>query len=130
MDLLLLPLLLIAVFYFLLIRPQQRQKRQMAEMQQSLAVGSTVMTSAGLIATVAAIDDEEGEVELEVSPGVTNRYVRRAIARVIDSPATGDDPDDAASLDDEDSDVSAELDDAESGADEKAQNSANDAESR
>lgn len=78
---LLLPVLLIAVFYFLLIRPQQRQRRQMAELQQSVAPGSKVLTSAGLLATVVAVEGDE--VVLEVAPGVHSRYVRRAIVNVI-----------------------------------------------
>ncbi len=78
---LLLPILLIAVFYFLLIRPQQKQRRQMAELQQSVEPGSKVMTSAGLIATVVAIEDDE--IVLEVAPGVHNRYVRRSIVNII-----------------------------------------------
>ncbi len=88
MEALLLPILLIAVFYFLLIRPQQKQRRQMAELQQSVQPGTKVMTTAGLLATVVEIDDDE--VVLETAPGVHNRYVRRAIANVIqpEEPAT------------------------------------------
>jgi preprotein translocase subunit YajC len=78
---LLLPILLIAVFYFLLIRPQQKQRRKMEELQQSVVPGSRVMTGAGLLATVVALDGDE--VVLEVAPGVTNRYVRRAIVNVV-----------------------------------------------
>lgn len=78
---LLLPILLIAVFYFLLIRPQQRQRKQMMELQQSVQPGTKVMTSAGLFATVVDVNDDE--VVLEVAPGVHSRYVRRAIANVI-----------------------------------------------
>ncbi|WP_205629040.1 preprotein translocase subunit YajC [Jiangella muralis] len=81
MEALLLPILLIAVFYFLLIRPQQKQRRQMADLQQSVAPGTKVMTTAGLLATVVEVDDDE--VVLEVAPGVHSRYVRRAIANVV-----------------------------------------------
>ncbi|PZF84568.1 preprotein translocase subunit YajC [Jiangella anatolica] len=81
MEALLLPILLIAVFYFLLIRPQQKQRRQMTELQQSVQPGTKVMTTAGLLATVVEIDDDE--VVLEVAPGVHSRYVRRAIANVV-----------------------------------------------
>lgn len=81
---LLLPVLLIAVFYFLLIRPQQKQRRQMMELQQSITPGTRVMTGAGLLGTVVSIDDDE--VVLEVAPGVTNRYVRRAIVNVVPEP--------------------------------------------
>ncbi|WP_166350375.1 preprotein translocase subunit YajC [Phytoactinopolyspora limicola] len=113
MEALLLPILLIAVFYFLLIRPQQRQRRQMQHMQATLMVGSKVMTGAGLLGTVVSVDDDE--VEIEVAPGVTNRYVRRAIVNILESPdspemelaeATGEsqDPSDAAGLDTSDDD--------------------------
>jgi preprotein translocase subunit YajC len=86
MEALLLPLLLLAVFYLLLIRPQQRQRRQMADVQSSLTPGATVMTGAGLFGTVKSIEDDR--IELEVAPGVTNWYLRRAIVQVIpDQPA-------------------------------------------
>jgi preprotein translocase subunit YajC len=78
---LLLPILLIAVFYLLLIRPQQKQRRKMMELQQSLQPGAKVMTGAGLLATVVAIEGDE--VVLEVAPGVHNRYVRRAIVNIV-----------------------------------------------
>ncbi len=81
MEALLLPVLLIAVFYFLLIRPQQKQRRQVAELQQSVQPGTKVMTTAGLFATVVEVNDDE--VVLEVAPGVHSRYVRRAIANVV-----------------------------------------------
>ncbi|MGH8774088.1 MAG: preprotein translocase subunit YajC [Jiangellaceae bacterium] len=74
-------ILLVVVFYFLLIRPQQKQRREVAQVQQSVAPGARVMTGAGLIATVVSVEDDE--VVLEVAPGITNRYVRRAIMRVI-----------------------------------------------
>lgn len=89
---LLLPILLIAVFYFLLIRPQQKQRRQMAEMQQSISPGTRVMTGAGLLGTVVSIDDDKDEVVLEVAPGVTNTYVRRAIVNVVTPVADTSDP--------------------------------------
>lgn len=98
---LLFPVLLIAVFYFLLIRPQQRQRKQMAQMQQQLGPGSEVMTGAGLIGTVVAIDEEKDQVILEVAPGVTNTYVRRAIVNVLNSPSMPDEESvDAESADD------------------------------
>jgi preprotein translocase subunit YajC len=90
METLLLPLLLLVVLYFLLIRPQQKQRREIAQVQSTVSPGARVMTGAGLIATVVALEGDE--VVLEVAPGVTNRYVRRAIMRVIpdEEPMTSD----------------------------------------
>ena len=90
MEALLLPLLLLAVFYLLLIRPQQRQRKQMSELQSTLGPGSKVMTGAGLFGTVVSIQDER--VELEVAPGVTNWYLRRAVVQVFPDEPAGQGP--------------------------------------
>lgn len=72
---------LLALMYFMVIRPQSQRRKQMQRMQESLAVGSSVLTIGGLYGTVVAVDDES--VTLEVAPGVTNRYARGAIAKVL-----------------------------------------------
>ena len=72
---------LLALMYFMVIRPQSQRRKQMQRMQESVSVGSSVLTIGGLYGTVAAVDDES--VTLEVSPGVTNRYARGAIAKVL-----------------------------------------------
>ena len=55
----LLPLILIfVVFYFLLIRPQQKRVKQHKEMVAALKVGSSVVTSGGILAKVVKLNDE------------------------------------------------------------------------
>jgi preprotein translocase subunit YajC len=79
---------LLALMYFMVIRPQSRRRKQMQRMQEDVTVGTEVVTIGGLYGTIVALDDET--VTLEVAPGVTNRYARGAIARVTpadDSPA-------------------------------------------
>ena len=83
----LLIILIIGAMYFFLIRPQQRQRRQMAEMQNKVTVGTQVITIGGLYGTVVEADDET--VTLEVAPGITNKYVRGAISRVVEPKAAG-----------------------------------------
>jgi len=80
---------LVAFFWLVVLRPQRNRQRQTQQMQRELAVGAQVMTTAGLFATVVGMDDES--VTLEVAPGVYNRYVRAAVAKVIPPPeaATG-----------------------------------------
>ncbi|HEU0212452.1 MAG TPA: preprotein translocase subunit YajC [Jiangellaceae bacterium] len=82
MEQLLFPILIVVVFYFLLIRPQQKRSRQIAETQSTITPGARVMTNGGLIGTIVAIEGDE--VLIEVAPGVTNRYVRGAIMRILD----------------------------------------------
>ncbi|MGH3738138.1 MAG: preprotein translocase subunit YajC [Micromonosporaceae bacterium] len=79
--------LIIAAMYFFMIRPQQRQRRQTQEMQSKLGVGDQVITIGGLYGTVVEADDEA--VTLEVAPGVTNKYLRGAVSRVV-SPTEGE----------------------------------------
>ena len=74
--------LLVVAFYFLLIRPQKQRQRQQAEMVSALAPGAQVMTTAGIMGTVAVV--AEDELSLEISPGVFVRMVPAAVAKVIE----------------------------------------------
>ncbi|HSK56186.1 MAG TPA: preprotein translocase subunit YajC [Jiangellales bacterium] len=86
----LLPLVLIvAVFWLFIIRPQRNRARELSRVQGALVPGQRVMTGAGLYATVAAVEDDH--VVLEVAPGVLSRYARQAVVRVLDDPTAPDD---------------------------------------
>ncbi len=73
--------LLFGVMYFLMIRPQQKRRREAMQMQATLAPGDQIVTIGGLHATVVSIDDDV--VTVEIAPGVNARYARPAIARVV-----------------------------------------------
>jgi preprotein translocase subunit YajC len=75
--------LLFGVMYFMMIRPQQKRRRDAEQMQSAIGPGDEVVTIGGLYGTVATVDDET--VTLEVAPGVHNRYARPAVARVVNS---------------------------------------------
>jgi preprotein translocase subunit YajC len=79
--------LMVAVFYFLLIRPQQRRARQQRDLVQSLSVGDEVVTIGGMFGRIEAIDDES--VTLDVGSGTRIRFVKQAVARkYVEEPAT------------------------------------------
>jgi preprotein translocase subunit YajC len=81
----LIPFLLIAVVgYLLLVRPARARQRRALENRTAIGPGLEVTTTAGLIATVVAVDDDT--VTLEVAPGVYSRYVKAAIGRVNTPP--------------------------------------------
>ena len=81
---LLLIILVIGAFYFLIVRPaRNRQKEQQATVAQ-VAPGVRVMTTAGLFGTVTAVEDDQ--MDLEIAPGVTVRYVTAAVAKVLPEP--------------------------------------------
>jgi preprotein translocase subunit YajC len=74
-------ILLFVAMYYLMIRPQAKRRREAQEMQARIGPGDEVQTVGGMFATVVAVDDEA--ITLEPSPGVTIRYAKGAIARVI-----------------------------------------------
>jgi preprotein translocase subunit YajC len=73
--------LIMVVFYFLLIRPQQRKMKEHQELISKVARGDTVVTSGGLIGKVTKLTDEK-EVQVEVGENVKVRVMRHAIAEV------------------------------------------------
>ena len=73
--------MLIAVFYFLLIRPQKKRVEQHQQLIGSIDVGDEIVTIGGLYGTVTAMGDEE--FELEPTPGTRLRFVKSAIARRV-----------------------------------------------
>jgi preprotein translocase subunit YajC len=86
--------LMLVAMYFLMIRPQQRRRRNAETMQSSIGPGDEVLTIGGLYGKVTGIDDDS--VTLEVAPGVTNRYARGAIGRVVNSAAKPQEAQEAA----------------------------------
>lgn len=79
--------LLLALMWFLLIRPQQARVRRQRELVSSIAVGDEIVTAGGIIGTVRVLTDDE--LRLEVSPGVEMRLLRVAISRRLDPVADG-----------------------------------------
>jgi len=78
-----LPLVLIfIVFYFLLIRPQQKKMKQHKEMLAALRRGDRVVTAGGIIGQVVKVSND-GEVQVEIAEGVRVKVVRGTIAEVL-----------------------------------------------
>ncbi|UYY59984.1 preprotein translocase subunit YajC [Sphingomonas sp. S2-65] len=77
----LLPLVLIfVVFYFLMIRPQQKRMKSLQDSIGAVKKGDTVVTGGGLIGKVTKVD--ETEVEVELAPGMKVRSLKGSIAEV------------------------------------------------
>ena len=77
------PLILIfAIMYFLLIRPQQKKVKEHQNMVASLRRGDQVVTQGGLIGKVTKVK-EENEIEVEVADGVKVRVLQNTIAQVL-----------------------------------------------
>jgi len=86
----LLPLVLIfVVFYFLLIRPQQKKVKEHRALVQALRRGDRVVTSGGLIGQVTKVLND-AELQVEIAEGVRVRVVRSAVTEVVSKTAPVD----------------------------------------
>jgi len=77
-----LPLLLImVVFYFLLIRPQQRKMRDHQQLVKNVRRGDSIVTSGGLVGKISKVVDDN-EVLVDIADNVQVRMMKHAISEV------------------------------------------------
>ena len=99
----LLPLILIfVVFYFLLIRPQQKKVKDHKAMVAALRRGDRVVTSGGIIGMVTKVIGDT-EAQVEISEGVRVRVVRSTITEVLTRTGPAEGPAESDADDDKDS---------------------------
>lgn len=77
-----LPLLLIfVVFYFLLIRPQQKRLREHDDFVKTLKRGDKVVTAGGVLGTISKVDEDV--LVIEIAPEVKIRVVRDTVSHLV-----------------------------------------------
>jgi preprotein translocase subunit YajC len=72
-----------AIMYFLIIRPQQKQRRERETLLQAIKKGDRVVTTSGLFGTVVGLSDQT--VTLKVADQVKLDFERSAIGRIVTS---------------------------------------------
>ena len=80
-GMLLFPIILIAIMYFLMIRPQMKRQKEHRAMLDKLSKGDEVITNGGIAGTVAEIG--ESFITVEIASGVQVRLQKGAIANVL-----------------------------------------------
>jgi preprotein translocase subunit YajC len=86
MEIVILPIVLVVLFYFILLRPVINQQRQQRRDISDLEVGDEVLTTGGFYATVREIERREDgsmEILLEAAPGVSLRGTPGAIQQIV-----------------------------------------------
>lgn len=79
------PLIIIfAIFYFLLIRPQIKKDKDHKAMVSDLKIGNNVCTMSGIIGKIKKIDDKESLIFLEVSDGVIITILKASVSQVLE----------------------------------------------
>ncbi len=74
--------LMFAIMYFLVIMPQQRQRKKMQAMLADLKAGDKIITSGGIYGTINGIDGDSVILKISSEPQVKIRISRAAIAQV------------------------------------------------
>jgi preprotein translocase subunit YajC len=74
-------IVIFAIMYFLILRPQQRRAKEQRDMVQGARRGDTIVTTGGLIGKITKATDDT-EVEVEVAPNVRVRVARSGIGSV------------------------------------------------
>lgn len=75
------------IFYFLLIRPQQKQQKEHEQMLKDLKTGDKVLTTGGLYGTITGFKGDDLEVQFSQTVKLT--VARSAVARVVSDVKTG-----------------------------------------
>jgi preprotein translocase subunit YajC len=73
--------LIIAIFYFMILRPQQKRQKERQKLLEALKKGDKVVTTSGLHGTIAGLDEKTALIQ--VSDTVKMKFERSAIASVI-----------------------------------------------
>ncbi|HTM57525.1 MAG TPA: preprotein translocase subunit YajC, partial [Candidatus Udaeobacter sp.] len=74
-------LLIFAVMYLLLIRPQQQRQKTLDQMLKNLKKGDRVVTSGGILGTVVGVD--EGKAVLRIADDVKVEFTKASIVQVV-----------------------------------------------
>ena len=80
----LVPLVLIfVIFYFLLIRPQQKRAKEHRAMVDGLRRNDQIVTAGGIVAKVKRVKEGDEEIDVEIAPDVTVKIYRSTITTVL-----------------------------------------------
>jgi len=83
LELFLLTIFIVVMFWFVLLRPQQKARREQQEMVQTLHIGDEVITVGGLIGRVSRLPEDDGWIGFELAPGVEVKLLTVAISHRI-----------------------------------------------
>jgi preprotein translocase subunit YajC len=74
--------LIIAIFWFLILRPQNKKMKAHREMVNNVRRGDTVVTAGGLVGKVTKVKDDDAEIEVEIADGVRVRVIKTTLSDV------------------------------------------------
>lgn len=79
MQMVVMMVVLFAIVYFFMIRPQNKKQKEIQKFRNALSVGQDVITIGGIHGTIKGINEDENTVSLEVATGVRITFAKDAI---------------------------------------------------
>ncbi len=75
-------ILIVVIFWFLILRPQNKKMKEHREMVNNVRRGDTVVTAGGLIGKVAKVKDDNNEIEVDFAEGVRMKVLKSTLSDV------------------------------------------------
>lgn len=76
-------ILIFAVFYFFIIRPQVKKQKQHQEVINNLKRGDKIITNGGILGTITKIEETQNIFHVEISPNVKIKLLKNAVASMV-----------------------------------------------
>jgi preprotein translocase subunit YajC len=77
-------LVMLAIFYFLLIRPQEKKRKSQENLVSSVKNGERVVTNSGIYGRVTKVNENDHTVDLEIANNVEIKVMKSAISTILD----------------------------------------------
>jgi preprotein translocase subunit YajC len=75
------PILILAVMWLFLVRPQQQRVKAQRDLLASLAVGDEVVTAGGLVGRIVELNDQNAVIE--IAPGINVTFIRASVSKKV-----------------------------------------------
>ena len=76
-------ILIFVVFYFLLIRPQEKKRKEHEKLVSSVKKGEEILTSGGIVGKVVKINDSEPTILVEIAENVVVKVLKSAVSDIM-----------------------------------------------
>lgn len=78
---------IIAIFYFVMIRPQNKKQKELKRQREAMQSGDKVVTAGGIHGRIKEIKEGQDTMLIEVAPGVTLKVDRASVYPLVEQPA-------------------------------------------
>ena len=76
-------IIIFAIMYFLIFRPQMKKQKQQKQMIESIKKGDKIVTVGGIFGTIAGIKEKEGTLIIKISDNTKVELARTSVAKVL-----------------------------------------------